>query len=97
DDEELRVQLYDADDGYRLQRIRTGDRRVSREDVRATPNPGFTPDLASRPGPGTERHAPGAKSLGVADGTRAAAARDGLPEESAPGDDRAARQAASRE
>jgi TonB family protein len=97
DEQDLRVQLYDADDGFRLQRIRTGDRRVSREDVRATPNPGFLPDLASRRGEGEDRRAPGAKSLGAPDGARAAARREGLSPESAPGDDRAARQAASPE
>jgi TonB family protein len=45
----LRVQPYDAPRDYQLQRIRTGDRRESREQVRATPHPQRTPWLSSAP------------------------------------------------
>jgi TonB family protein len=43
----LRVQPYDAPREYQLQRIRTGEQRVSREQVRATPHPDATPWLSS--------------------------------------------------
>jgi TonB family protein len=43
----LRVQPYDAPREYQLQRLRTGTRRESREQVRATPHPDETPWLAS--------------------------------------------------
>src|SRR5438132_674921 len=52
DAEEMRAQPFDGAASYRLQRIRTGAERRSREDVRATPHPGSTAQLASRAGAG---------------------------------------------
>ena len=77
DDEQLRVQLFNSTAGYQLQRIRTGDARTSREDVRATPNPGFTPNLASQAGRGRARNRPGVPALGHRDRGRVLAGREG--------------------
>ncbi len=51
----LRAQPYDSATGYALQRIETARRRLSREEVRATPHPDRTPWLASRGGSGHGR------------------------------------------
>lgn len=47
---------WNARDSRQMQRIRTAPDRATRTDRRATPNPGSTPFLASRSGPGRERH-----------------------------------------
>jgi TonB family protein len=94
DDQEMHVQLFDADQGYQMQRIRTGKDRESREDVRATPHPGQSVDLASRHGEGRSRHTPGARAEGRIDGTVASPARDGLPHGDSPDDNRPARSVA---
>ena len=78
DDEQMRVQPHNADQGYQLQRIRTDRDRVSREDVRATPHPGFAAELASRRGDGRARSRPGGRSLGALAGAVASAARTGM-------------------
>ncbi len=48
----LRVQPFDADRGYAMQRIATSDRRLSREAVRATPHAAESPWLSSARGAG---------------------------------------------
>jgi TonB family protein len=55
DEATVRAQPYDATHSYAMQRIATGTRRESREEVRATPHPEHTPWLASRPGDGHAR------------------------------------------
>ena len=48
----LRVQPFDADSGYAMQRIATSNRRLSREQVRATPHAAASPWLSSARGAG---------------------------------------------